>query len=31
MDEISLSPKRLEELFVPGSPPAIGAMAELAW
>jgi HAD superfamily hydrolase (TIGR01459 family) len=31
MDEISLSPKRLEELFVPGSPPAIGAMAELTW
>jgi HAD superfamily hydrolase (TIGR01459 family) len=31
MDEISLSPKRLQELFVPGSPPAIGAMAELAW
>jgi HAD superfamily hydrolase (TIGR01459 family) len=31
MDEISLSPKRLEELFVPGSPPAIGAMAELVW
>jgi HAD superfamily hydrolase (TIGR01459 family) len=31
MDEISLSPKRLEELFVPGSPPAIGAMAELSW
>jgi len=31
MDEISLSPKRLEELFVPGSPPAVGAMAELAW
>jgi HAD superfamily hydrolase (TIGR01459 family) len=31
MDEISLSPKRLDELFVPGSPPAIGAMVELAW
>lgn len=31
MDEISLSPKRLDELFTPGSPPAIGAMAELAW
>lgn len=31
MDEISLSPKRLEELFAPGSPPAIGAMPELAW
>lgn len=31
MDDISLSPKRLKELFVPGSPPAIGAMAELAW
>jgi len=26
-----LSPKRLEELFVPGSPLAIGAMAELVW
>jgi HAD superfamily hydrolase (TIGR01459 family) len=31
MDEINLSPKRLQDLFVPGSPPAIAAMAELAW
>lgn len=31
MDEISLSAKRLKDLFVPGSPPAIGAMAELTW
>ncbi len=31
MDDISLSPKRLEELFVAGSPPALGAMAELMW
>jgi len=31
MDEISLSPKGLEELFGPGAPPAIGAMVELSW
>jgi HAD superfamily hydrolase (TIGR01459 family) len=31
MDGISLSAKGLADLFVPGSPPAIGAMAELRW
>lgn len=31
MDAISLSPKGLEELFVAGSPHAVGAMAELRW
>jgi HAD superfamily hydrolase (TIGR01459 family) len=31
MDEVTLSPKRLQDLFVPGSSPAIGAMAELTW
>ncbi len=31
MDEISLSPKGLNELFGPGAPPAIGAMVELSW
>lgn len=31
MDGISLSAKGLTDLFVPGSPPAIAAMAELRW
>jgi HAD superfamily hydrolase (TIGR01459 family) len=31
MDGISLSAKGLADLFVPDSPPAIGAMAELRW
>jgi HAD superfamily hydrolase (TIGR01459 family) len=31
MDGISLSAKRVADLFVPGSPPAIGAMLELRW
>lgn len=31
MDGISLSAKGLADLFVPGSPPAIAAMAELRW
>ncbi len=31
MEEISLSPKGLNELFGPGAPPAIGAMVELSW
>jgi HAD superfamily hydrolase (TIGR01459 family) len=31
MDNVSLSPKRLDELFEAGSPPAIGAMTELRW
>jgi HAD superfamily hydrolase (TIGR01459 family) len=31
MDGISLSAKRIADLFVPGSPPAIGAMPELRW
>jgi HAD superfamily hydrolase (TIGR01459 family) len=31
MDGISLSAKGVADLFVPGSPPAIGAMAKLRW
>ena len=31
VDGISLSAKGLADLFVPGSPPAIAAMAELRW
>jgi HAD superfamily hydrolase (TIGR01459 family) len=31
MDGISLSAKGVADLFVPGSPPAIGAMPELRW
>jgi HAD superfamily hydrolase (TIGR01459 family) len=31
MDGVSLTAKGLTDLFVPGSPPALGAMAELRW
>jgi HAD superfamily hydrolase (TIGR01459 family) len=31
MDGINLSAKRLSDLFIPGSPPAVGAMIELRW